>query len=258
MRNILNGECYKWKKNKAFWICLLSAVGMILLVYLTMTAAGQAMGAGGDVLQETGISGMAEQFAGGGLVTMFSAIFLCIWVISDYTHGAMKNVVGKGYSRVQVFLAKHLFGTLITTLMNLVIFLVILIIGLILIGTQHVGSLFFKNLFLYFGLQLLFGVAVSSIVIAVCEWSRNMAAGIGITMALIIFSPLVIQGLDLLLSAMQLKIAISGYWILNLMADCPTEAFTSEFLFRGIFMAAVWTLLSLVLSVAHFRNADIE
>ena len=141
--------------NKAFWICLLSAVGMILLVYLTMTAAGQAMGAGGDVLRETGISGMAEQFAGGGLVTMFSAIFLCIWVISDYTHGAMKNVVGKGYSRVQVFLAKHLFGTLITTLMNLVIFLVILIIGLILIGTQHVGSLFFQNLFIYFGLQLL-------------------------------------------------------------------------------------------------------
>lgn len=155
MRNILNGEWYKWKKNKAFWICFLSAVGMILLVYLTMTAAGQAMGAGGDVLQETGISGMAEQFAGGGLVTMFSAIFLCIWVISDYTHGAMKNVVGKGYSRVQVFLAKHLFGTLITTLMNLVIFLVILIIGLILIGTQHVGSLFFQNLFIYFGLQLL-------------------------------------------------------------------------------------------------------
>ncbi len=66
MRNILNGECYKWKKNKAFWKCLLSAVGMILLVYLTMTAAGQAMGAGGDVLRETGISGMAEQFAGGG------------------------------------------------------------------------------------------------------------------------------------------------------------------------------------------------
>lgn len=112
MRNILNGEWYKWKKNKAFWICLLSAVGLVLLVYLTMTAAGQAMGAGGDVLQETGISGMAEQFAGGGLVTMFSAIFLCIWVISDYTHGAMKNVVGKGYSRIQVFLAKHLFGIL--------------------------------------------------------------------------------------------------------------------------------------------------
>ena len=85
-----------------------------------------------------------------------------------------------------------------------------------------------------------------------------MAAGIGITMALIIFSPLLMQGLDLLLSAMQLKIAISGYWILNLMADCPTEAFTSEFLCRGIFMAAVWTLLSLGLSVAHFRNADIE
>ena len=216
MRNLLYGEWYRWKKNKAFWICLLSAAGMILLVYLTMTAAGQAMGAGGDVLQETGISGMAAQFAGGGLVTMFGMIFLCIWMVSDYTHGAMKNVVGKGYSRMQVFLAKHLFG-----------------------------------------LQLLFGAAVSSIVIAICEWSRNMAAGIGITMAVIIFSPLLVQGLDLLFSVLRLNISISRYWILNLMADCPTEAFPLEFLFRGIVMSVIWILLPLALGAAHFRKTDI-
>ena len=112
MRNLLYGEWYRWKKNKAFWICLLSAAGMILLVYLTMTAAGQAMGAGGHV-------------------TMFGMIFLCIWMVSDYTHGAMKNVVGKGYSRMQVFLAKHLFGMAVTLIMNLIIFFVILIIGLV-------------------------------------------------------------------------------------------------------------------------------
>lgn len=216
MRNLLLGEWYRWKKNKAFWICLLSAAGMILLVYLTMTAAGQAMGAGGDVLQETGISGMAAQFAGGGLVTMFGMIFLCIWMVSDYTHGAMKNVVGKGYSRMQVFLAKHLFG-----------------------------------------LQLLFGAAVSSIVIAICEWSRNMAAGIGITMAVIIFSPLLVQGLDLLFSVLRLNISISRYWILNLIADCPTEAFPLEFLFRGILMSVIWILLPLALGAAHFRKTDI-
>lgn len=227
MGNLLYSECYKWKKNKAFWICMLSAVCMVLLVYLTMTTAGQAMGAGKDVLKETGISGMAEQFAGGGLVTMFSAVFLCIWTVSDYTHGAMKNMVGKGYSR------------------------------LIMIGILENGRMFFQNMLLYLGLQLLFGIAVSSIVIAVCEWSRNMAAGIGITMALIIFSPLLMQGIDLLLSKMHLKMVLSGYWILNLMADCPTEAFPSEFLFRGCIMAAVWTLLPLILSAVHFRKKDI-
>ena len=257
MRNLLYGEWYKWKKNKAFWICLLSASGMILLVYLTMTAAGQAMGATGDVLKETGISGMAAQFAGGGLVTMFGAIFLCIWVVSDYTHGAMKNVVGKGYSRTQVFLAKHLFGTVITLIMNLIIFLVILTIGLILIGMPDKGGLFFQDLLIYFGLQLLFGAAISSIVIAVCEWSRNMAAGIGITMAVLIFSPLLVQGMDLLLSALRLKISISRYWILNLMTDCPTEAFPLRFLVRGILMSVIWTLLPLAIGAAHFRKTDI-
>ena len=83
-------------------------------------------------------------------------------------------------------------------------------------------------------------------------------AGIGITMALIIFSSLLIQGSDLLFSALQLKIAISGYWILNLMADCHTEAFPSEFLLRGSVMPVVWMLLPLTLSVVHIRKADIE
>lgn len=206
MRNLLYGEWYKWKKNKAFWICLLSASGMILLVYLTMTAAGQAMGATGDVLKETGISGMAAQFAGGGLV---------------------------------------------------IIFLVILTIGLILIGMPDKGGLFFRDLLIYFGLQLLFGSAISNIVIAVCEWSRNMAAGIGITMAVLIFSPLLVQGMDLLLSALRLKISISRYWILNLMADCPTEAFPLRFLVRGILMSVIWTLLPLAIGAAHFRKTDI-
>ena len=206
MRNLLYGEWYKWKKNKAFWICLLSASVMILLVYLTMTAAAQAMGATGDVLKETGISGMAAQFAGGGLV---------------------------------------------------IIFLVILTIGLILIGMPDKGGLFFQDLLIYFGLQLLFGAAISSIVIAVCEWSRNMAAGIGITMAVIIFSPLLVQGMDLLLSALRLKISISRYWILNLMADCPTEAFPLRFLVRGILMSVIWTLLPLAIGAAHFRKTDI-
>lgn len=77
-------------------------------------------------------------------------------------------------------------------------------------------------------------------------------------MALIILSPLLTQGLDLLFSALQVKIVISGYWILNLMADSPTEAFPSEFLLRGIVMSVIWTLLPLMLSATHFCKADIE
>ncbi len=146
---------------------------------------------------------------------MFGMRFLCIGMVSDYTHGEMKNVVGKGYSRMKVFLAKHLFGMAVTLIMNLIIFFVILITGLVLIGTPDGDRLFFQNLLIYFGLQLLFGAAVSSIVIAICEWSRNMAAGIGITMAVIIFSPLLVQGLDLLFSVLRLNISISRYWILN-------------------------------------------
>ena len=227
MRNILNGECYKWKKNKAFWICLLSAVGMILLVYLTMTAAGQAMGAGGDVLRETGISGMAEQFAGGGRddVQRDFSLYLGNKRLYPWSN---EECGGQG-----LFQSPGVFGK-----------------ALVWNTDYHAHEfshlpcdfdyrantdrdtacrefVFSKSLYLFWTSAPI-SVAVSSIVIAVCEWSRNMAVEIRITMALIIFSPLLMQGLDLLFSAMQLKITISGYWILNLMADCPTEAFTSD------------------------------
>ena len=138
-----------------------------------------------------------------------------------------------------------------------IIFLVILTIGLILIGMPDKGGLFFRDLLIYFGLQLLFGSAISNIVRAVCEWSRNMAARSGRTMAVLIFSPLLVQGMDLLLSALRLKISISRYWILNLMADCPTEAFPLRFLVRGILMSVIWTLLPLAIGAAHFRKTDI-
>jgi len=41
------------------------------------------------------------------------------------------------------------------------------------------------------------------------------------------------------------------------MADCPTEAFPLEFLFRGIVMSFIWILLPLALGAAHFRKTDI-
>lgn len=41
------------------------------------------------------------------------------------------------------------------------------------------------------------------------------------------------------------------------MADCPTEAFPLEFLFRGILMSVIWLLLPLALGAAHFRKTDI-
>lgn len=84
-----------------------------------------------------------------------------------------------------------------------------------------------------------------------------MAAGIGVTMALIMFSPLLMQGADLLLSKLQLRTAISGYWVLNIMADCSTEALLPEYLIRSIVMAIVWTLLPLAIGIAHFRKVDI-
>lgn len=68
----------------------------------------QAMGAGSadsgaaEIMQKlSGISimdMMRQMFANCNAI-IFATIFICIFVINDYSHGAIKNFVGKGYRR---------------------------------------------------------------------------------------------------------------------------------------------------------------
>lgn len=65
------------------------------------------------------------------------------------------------------------------------------------------------------------------------------------------------MGLDLLLSAAKLDIKASTYWIINVIKDCPTIGLTADFLGRAISVMVMWTALSLVLGMVHFKRTDV-
>ena len=142
--------------------------------------------------------------------------------------------------------------------MNLIMVIVTLLIGFVTIGTEDVDKIFFQNFFSYVALQLLFNIAFGSIVMVICECIRNMAASIGISIFLISFSPIIISGMDMLFQALHLKLKVSDYWILSVMNQCPIEGITMEFIIRGIVVAIMWIVLSLVLGMIHFKKADIK
>lgn len=277
MYNLIHAEFYKWKKSKSFLVCLLSAIGIILFVYFMLNVASEVQkgklknGTGGiivsgklieeqngDILKQIGILEMISQIISSGTGSIFSAIFICIWIVSEYSHGAIKNTAGKGYIRGKVFLAKYLSTTMSILLMNLIMVIVTLLIGFVTIGTEDVDKIFFQNFFSYVALQLLFNIAFGSIVMVICECIRNMAASIGISIFLISFSPIIISGMDMLFQALHLKLKVSDYWILSVMNQCPIEGITMEFIIRGIVVAIMWIVLSLVLGMIHFKKADIK
>lgn len=277
MYNLIHAEFYKWKKSKSFFVCLLSAIGMILFVYFMLKVVAEVQagklenGTGGvivsgelleeengDILKQIGILGVASELTSSGVGSIFSAIFICIWIVSEYSHGAIKNTAGKGYVREKVFLAKYLSTAIITLLMNLIMFIVTLFIGFVVIGTEDVNKIFFQNFFSYVVLQLLFSIAFGGIVMAICEFTRNMAVSIGVSIFLIAFSPIIISGVDMLFQVLHLNLKVSDYWIISVMNQCPTEGFAMEFIISGIVVTVMWIVLSLVFGMIHFKKADIK
>lgn len=275
MFNLFTGEFYKWKKSKVFKVCLAAAIGMILFIYLMLMLAAKIQngemenGTGGvvvtesnmeedkDVFAQYGILGIVSEITGGGFELIFIAVFICIWVVSEYTNGAIKNIVGKGYSRGKVFLSKYISTAVCVIVMNLILFLVMLLAGFAVMEVGNVSSGFFRDFFSYVGVQLLLSLAYSGIMVAVCEFTRNIAAGISISMFLIIFSTMILSGVDLLFQALQLDVKASTYWIMNVMSDCPMGAIDLDFMGRAVSVTIMWTVLSLLAGMIHIQQTDI-
>lgn len=277
MFNLFSGEFYKWRKSKSFKVCLAAAIGMIIFIYLMLQLAikiqnGEvANGTGGVVLSESnmeednevlleqcGVLETVSEITSGGFEIIFIAVFICIWVVSEYSNGAIKNMVGKGYSREKVFLSKYISTAASVVIMNLILFLVMLLVGFAVVGTKEVSGGFFRDFFSYVGVQLLLSVAFSGILVAVCEFTRSIAAGITISMFLVIFSTLILNGVDLLLQTLHLDVKASTYWIMNVISDCPMGAIDMDFMGRAVSVAVMWMVLSLLSGMIHFHQADIS
>lgn len=275
MFNLFSGEFYKWKKSKVFKVCLAAAIGMIIFIYLMLMLAVKIQngemenGTGGvvvtesnmeeeeDVFAQYGILGIVSEITGGGFELIFIAVFTCIWVVGEYSNGAIKNMVGKGYSRGKVFLSKYISTAVCVIVMNLILFLVMLLAGFAVMEVGNVSSGFFRDFFSYVGVQLLLSLAYSGIMVAVCEFTRNIAAGISISMFLIIFSTMILSGVDLLFQALQLDVKASTYWIMNVMSDCPMGAIDLDFMGRAVSVTIMWTVLSLLAGMIHIQQTDI-
>lgn len=268
MFNLLSAEFYKWKKSKSFKVSCIVAVAVIMFIYFSFEMAEQIQngqienGTGGvtvtgDVTQIQ-ILDVVSEVTSGGTNHMFIGVFICIWVVSEFSHGAIKNVAGKGYSRKKVFLSKYISSIISASVMNILILGTMAIVGAVTLGTEGIDVNFFKDFFSYVGMQTMFNIALTSIFVMICEFIRNTAFGISANLGIITFSTLITGGLNLLFQRFDLDIKASTYWVLDLVAECPMGAMDMDFIGRAISVTVMWTALSLVIGMVHFEKADIK
>lgn len=277
MYNLLCAEFYKWKKSKAFYGCILTAVGIIIMIWLSfllangietgqiengtmgVTVSGELPDSGEQtsLFDEFGVMDMVQTIVGGGVSTLFMSVFICIWVIGEYTGGAIKNTIGKGYLRSSIFIAKYVSTLLAALVLNIVIILTTAVAGIAVMGTGRMEAHFWQNLLAYAGVELMLGAAFGGIIAAVSEYARTMAAGISISIFLYCFSGLIANGFDLLFRVLDVDFRVSDYWITCVIESCPATTISMDFVGRAVYVTVLWSMVSLLAGVVHFHQSDI-
>lgn len=185
MKNLFKFEFRKLFHRTSFYVC--TSI-MILVDILSIVAV--------HLLGVTSYSDMsaweATQTAiSGNLLTIVLAVFVSMFVCEDTTGGTIKNICGKGYDRLQVFITKYLVslcGTLIIYYACMAfMFIYALISGA---SLEFAGS----QLGLAYAAQLVVIIATHTLIfsVAVLIGKNGLAIAINVLIPMFITLPLLI------------------------------------------------------------------
>lgn len=274
MFNLLRAECYKLRKSKNLLICALVVVGMTFLIYgMLMTAdkiingdmengtAGVIVSDSGEddisfSMEETNAADVLQQFFSGNFMEILLACFASIIIVNEYGSGAIKNIVGKGYSRESIFLARFLsvaFGTVLLLLLGVAANLAgaAIVIGK---GAFYPGV--WKDMGIYTGLQAVMCISMSSIYALIAEIERNTAGAISTNIGIVVLSSLLAGGLDMVFARWGFK--ASEYWPMSISESCPISGFEAGGVSRSVVVSLLWIAVALAAGIWHFQKADIK
>lgn len=275
MINLLRGEIYKLFRSKCLYICSIVSVVFVLLIYgmFSLAAAMQV----GEV--ENGLYGMVYveddtqeiatvwddmsvtvivqmMFSSVGILIV--TIFASIFVFAEYANGAVKNVVGKGYSRWKVFTSKYISTVVGGVIIESVMLMAVLLCEVLIVSVDRLNANLLLEICVYVGLQLLLAVAFMGIIVMISQISRNLGAGIAIGVCMIMFSSFITAGLNAVLTYFKIKVNVCDYWLLDLISSCPVTDIDSSFLIRTITCAIVWFVVAYGMGGLHFRKVDVK
>ncbi|MGN0341437.1 MAG: ABC transporter permease [Roseburia sp.] len=269
MFNLMSGEIYKWRKSKSFKVCCLITILFIFFMYGTLlmadkiqkgevengTASVVVETEGGSVFDTIGILDV-EQVIFGTAAGIVTAVFVCIFVIGEYGNGAIKNIVGKGTSRITIFLAKYFVAMIAAMVLLLIAGIVTLLCGVVIFGADSVSTEILIDLCQYVGMQMWLGAVFAGIIVAIGELSRNLGVGIAISLCVYMLAGTLFSGLDLLFHKVEFR--PSNYWISNLVSQCPLTDIGGDFLIRVLAASVFWIMVSLAAGMIHFKKADVK
>ena len=220
MFKLLNFEFRKLIRQKSFYICI--AAMLALLVGSAYTTELMTAKSGVEDPSLSGISYLMEAISGSALSAVL-AVFIPLFICEDYASGTIRNIITRGFSRLEIFIAKLIAVLAATVLMTVVCLAAAYIVGTAFwgAGEPSLGSEQIKILLC----QLAVIAAYATMFFAISSMLQKVGGSIAICLILPMAAVILLSLADAALA--EREIELSGYWIENLgrsLASVEAEA----------------------------------
>ena len=220
MFKLLNFEFRKLIRQKSFYICI--AAMLALLVGSAYTTELMTAKSGVEDPSLSGISYLMEAISGSALSAVL-AVFIPLFICEDYASGTIRNIITRGFSRLEIFISKLIAVLAATVLMTAVCLAAAYLVGTAFwgAGEPSLGSEQVKILLC----QLAVIAAYATMFFAISSMLQKVGGSIAICLILPMAAVILLSLADAALA--EREIELSGYWIENLgrsLASVEAEA----------------------------------
>lgn len=260
MKNILKADFYRLFISKSFYICTLVSAALFCLGICVLRWTynlSVSQGIEFNFIYKDGLSyGMTAYMDGS--VHMIICIFIAIFVTSEFSHGTIKNVVSKGFSKVKIFLSKLITMTAAAFIIVIVTVIAGTVSGGIVIGefgslSGEFGSFVLKTS----AIELYLFIALSALFLMVAMTVKNLGAAIAIgVIGIISFENLLFALIEILVDR-RIKFSEFSLMYNTLFYRMNMEAGGSDFI-RSLIVGAVFFLASTAFGIFLFKKADVK
>lgn len=262
MSRLLKADLYRLFRSKSFYVCtlvltlLLCASAYLVDWTYTLQENAQVSIQTTNLLQD-GISYGLWVFSGGDS-HIFMAIFIAIFIASEFSHGTMKNIVSKGFPRYQIYLSKLITMTAFTFIMTMIAFLITTIAATLLTGVF--GKLtwtYVGQILRMIGVEFLLHTALTSLFVMISMIIRNTGGAVATNIiGVITIGSLIYKMLELLF---RNTIMFSEFGLRNnilLYFQNLTPAVND--IIRAICVGVGFLLVTCVIGMLSFENMDVK
>ena len=248
MKNLLKLEFSRLKRQKSFYVCTLIAIAFLLLLESTAYLLNRKLPLE-DIAHLSGVHSMLTGIYMSSY-TLLVSIFVALYFCDDLVQNTIKNIMSKGYTRMQVFGAKCISCCVGATIMFVVVELAAALIGT---GMYGFGKTLDGDFWGVIATQYVANMANVLLCIAICAKFRK----VGTSIMGIIFLPDVVA-MVLALADGIWKTSVSQYWFTAFLNETAMLHWTFNSVLRECLLgSAIYLPVFCALGLSFFKKREL-